>query len=469
MKTESLPCIVGIDFGTTSLSAVIIDIQNARIKKVLNYETNAYLPFPDEKKKEQSVPVLSDLFFKLLSEIKATPDINILCYGFTGQMHGIIGLDKHNHAVTNLITWQDRQGDEVFPDGTSVLDCIRKETGDDSLSNGYGVVSLYKLKRFDRRDDVSGFCTVPDYFARLLAQSSQSFMDPTMAHSMGLFDIGSNDWNRDAIKKAGLQELAFPEIISGMTVIGYTDDGQIPVVCGIGDNQASFLGSVRSKDESILLNVGTGAQLSFLVSKKELGVYAKYIDGYVTQLRPFDSDHYLVATSFINGGSAYKALFRFFREVGVQLFHIENIDDASLWENMEKTARACLNNNPLRVHPLLEAERGDTSAKGGICNLTLPVFHPGNLVCGFLEGLCAHYKTKYFPELESRVRYICGSGNGMKKNKLFAEMVESSFGKPLYLTAYNEEAAVGAAINAGIASKSIKDFRQSASLLSALR
>lgn len=447
------PCIVGFDFGTTSLSAIVINIENRKIEKELCYTTNAYLPFDDTRRKEQSLSVLSGLFHKMLGEIQAMKDIQILSYGFTGQMHGIIGLNSAQEAVTNLVTWQDKSGSMLLPSGKSILEEVQAcSVG--PLAEGYGIITLYKWINQEKRTDIAGFCTVADYFAAMLAENKPERMDATNAHSIGLFDTHTFEWDRAAIQRLNLEQICFPEITAGPQVMGYRrlENGNAPVVCAIGDNQASFLGSVINPSESILLNAGTGTQLSCLINKEDIGTYEKYADGFETQLRPYNEASYLLATSFINGGSVYKALFNFFKETGLALLDIKDIDEAALWKRMETAGQNIVNEEAqLQVSPLLDGQRKDLSQKGSISGLSVSNFHPGYLVAGFLKGLAEYYKSGYFPELEARTQYICGSGNGLKRNALFRTIIEKTFGCPLYTVSYNEEAAVGAALNGAMA------------------
>jgi hypothetical protein len=50
-------------------------------------------------------------------------------------------------------------------------------------------------------------------------------------------------------------------------------------VAALGDNQASFLGSVPVGRRVLLANVGTGAQVSFRIRPEELGEFARAADG----------------------------------------------------------------------------------------------------------------------------------------------------------------------------------------------
>ena len=148
----------------------------------------------------------------------------------------------------------------------------------------------------------------------------------------------------------------------------------------------------------------------------------------------------------------YKSLFNFFKEVGTVLLGVDEIDEAALWERMEKAGRQVADEeSALHVSPLLDGQRKDLSQRGTITGLSAADFHPHHFVAGFLKGLADYYKTGYFAELEARTRYICGSGNGLKRNALFRGIIEKSFGCPLYTVSYNEEAAVGAALNGALA------------------
>lgn len=447
-------CIVGFDFGTTSLSAVVINLKERKIEKELCYTTNAYLPFGDARIKEQSLDKLSTLFFRMLHEIKSLEGIRILSYGFTGQMHGIIGLDRQGKAVTNLVTWQDKSGSILLPDGICLREKVQSFTSN-ALADGYGIVTLYKWLYVDKLTNIAGFCTVADYFAALLADTMPESMNESNAHSVGIFDVHTSGWDRDAIRKLGMDSIRFPRISSGPQIVGYAD--HVPVLCAIGDNQASFLGSVTNPSEAILLNAGTGTQLSCLIKKEEVSIYEKYIDGFETQLRPYDKESFLLATSFINGGSVYKSLFNFFKEVGTNLLGLPSVDEDRLWKWMEESGRQVMDEtNPLQVSPLLDGQRKDLSRRGTIGNLAVSNFHPGHFVSGFLAGLSEYYMTGYFPELRERTRSICASGNGLKRNTLFRQWIEKTFGCSLYTVAYNEEAAVGAALNGAIGVEAIR-------------
>ena len=84
-----------------------------------------------------------------------------------------------------------------------------------------------------------------------------------MAASWGCFDLQRQEFLYEALKHAGVDTSYLPEVRKGHFLIGKTRDG-VPVMGSIGDNQASLFGSVRDLEDTVLLNVGTGSQISFV-------------------------------------------------------------------------------------------------------------------------------------------------------------------------------------------------------------
>ena len=73
--------------------------------------------------------------------------------------------------------------------------------------------------------------------------------------------------------------------------------------CTIGDNQASFLRSVRDKTAEMLVNVGTGSQFSVFTPH--------YLQADGLETRPMPGGGYLLAGASLCGGRAYALLEQF--------------------------------------------------------------------------------------------------------------------------------------------------------------
>ncbi|HOV70402.1 MAG TPA: FGGY family carbohydrate kinase, partial [Clostridia bacterium] len=208
----------------------------------------------------------------------------ITSIGITGQMHGILYIDSHGNPLSPLYIWQDGRGD--LPCGDSTYRKTLEDLTKCRLATGYGMVThFYNLKNNLVPANTSTFCTIHDYVAMKLAGKTCPVMDPTDAASLGLYDIQRNCFNMMAVKAAGINPELLPEVSPKAGVIGNTPDG-IPVSIAIGDNQASFLGSVPSIKSSILVNIGTGSQISLYTDK--------FIASTPCETRPFVDNGYLL-------------------------------------------------------------------------------------------------------------------------------------------------------------------------------
>lgn len=67
------------------------------------------------------------------------------------------------------------------------------------------------------------------------------------------------------MNKIRMDTIRLPEICEDMEVLGMYKD--IPVTVAIGDNQASFLGAAGSENNTLLVNMGTGGQISVLTDQ----------------------------------------------------------------------------------------------------------------------------------------------------------------------------------------------------------
>ena len=128
-----------------------------------------------------------------------------------------------------------------------------------------------------------------------------------MAASWGCFDLQRQEFLYEALKHAGVDTSYLPEVRKGHFLIGKTRDG-VPVMGSIGDNQASLFGSVRDLEDTVLLNVGTGSQISF--------VSEEFVEcGGSVELRPCTESSYILVGASLCGGRAYAMLEQFYREV----------------------------------------------------------------------------------------------------------------------------------------------------------
>jgi sedoheptulokinase len=433
--------LAGLDIGTTSISALVLDAATGVVAGVLTEANSTALPPEGPGQALQDPDAILAAAGRTLGRLlDAHPEVRGI--GVTGQMHGILYVDRAGRAASPLSTWQDGRGDLARPDGLTYAGFLSRETGQ-SLSTGMGLVSHYCNAREGRVPArAAALCTIADYVAMRLAGSKVPVMDATNAASLGCFDIERLEFRLDALRRVGVDGRLLPGVAVDYPPLGEMRPG-MPVFTALGDNQASFLGSVRELRGTALVNVGTGSQLSVWTAER---IEAPNIDA-----RPFPFDGFLGVGAALCGGRAY-ALLRDFFERTLRLFGAAA--GAVTWEAMNAVDESALQGGRLAVDTRFEGTRADPAVRGGVAGLGTDTFTPEHLVAGVREGIASelHGFHGCLPEgMRRGVVRLVGSGNAIRFNPALRRAFERRFGMPMAVPAHREEAAFGAALLAGIA------------------
>ena len=426
---------IGIDIGTTTISAVVIDIENKVQAEVFSIPHNSYVE--NSVYFEQSVSVIIDKAERVLDLIyKSYSDI--VSIGITGQMHGILYLNSDGEAVSNLINWQDKRADVPIKDSKTASQIIEQVTNE-SIATGYGITThYYNIMNGIVPQSAVGFCSIMDYLAMHICQIKEPLTHISVAASFGLFDIKKECFMYDKLALLGIDEVFLPRVTASNETVGSWKD--IPVCVAIGDNQASFLGSVKNNRESILVNIGTGSQISAVGEIEALG------DG--IEQRPLINGERLVCGSALCGGSAYAMIEEFFRSYITFLGLGESPQYGVINSLAEKAYKS--GERPLLVDTLFCGTRTDPMRRGSIENIELNNFTPPALILGIINGMCDEL-YKLYDAVHIRKSHIVASGGAVRRNGILRMVIEDKFGMTVSISSVKEEAATGAALFAAYA------------------
>ena len=419
--------IMGIDIGTTTISIVLLDPKSGGLTASETVSHQSFLTgrIPEEKIQdpERIWRIMKEKMDSLIHTYGLPAGI-----GITGQMHGMLYVDDRGNAVSPLYTWQDGSGNRPLKEGKSSADILAKKAGDSSA--GYGLATHYCLQLEGR---------VPQN-AQKMTTISCSLTEPEigmdMAASWGCFDLREKDFRYDALKQAGVDISYLPKVCRGHFTAGRTEEG-IPVMAAIGDNQASFFGSVDSLYDTVLINVGTGSQVSF--------ASREYVPCSGTvELRPFTEDGYILAGSPLCGGRAYAMLEQFYREVSGGGSYYD-----TMYEQAQDFIRQYGADAAWKVETVFSGTRSNPGKRGAITGIGVENFHPGAMTVGVIRGILEELYQQYAKMCEltgRKAKRLAGSGNGLRQNPLMQEMAQEMFGLKLEIPGYREEAARGAAL-----------------------
>lgn len=436
---------IGLDIGTTSVCGILYDIENGKQIKAITEANDTFIKSDETFKKLQDPVALVNKLCGIEARLEKEADGKVACIGITGQMHGIVYLNDKGEPISPLAIWQDGRGDQIYRDNKSYAEYLSELTGY-QLATGYGAVTYFydTINNLVPHEAVT-FCTIHDLAAITLSNSEKPLLHTSDAASLGLFDLRKSAFDTDAILKAGLNPKLFPNVTDGFKCIGKTASG-IPVSIAIGDNQASFIGSVADMQNAILINVGTGSQISAVVNAVP--------DNTKLDCRPLMQNDYIMAGSSLCGGRAYAILEKFFREVAsiVTGQEIESAYPAidKLMENYAETSE------PLMVDTTFCGTRNDPTRRATISGISIDNFTVGDMCNGFMKGIANELYEMYNsikPLLANEPTIMIGSGNGIRFNKQLCLKFQEMFGLNLVIPAHKEEAAFGAMLYCLVASE----------------
>lgn len=427
---------LGLDIGTTTISVVVYDDR----KGVLDARTvknDSFLTGQAWEKIQDPRRILEKAMESVTTMLARHPDTAAI--GATGQMHGVVYLDARGESVSPLYIWQDGRGDLPYDGQASWASHLTEVTGH-QVATGYGLVThAYNLAHGLVPEDAASLCTIHDYIAMKLAGRTRPMTDPTDAASLGFYDGPNGRFDPVALEKTGIDPALLPELITD-PCLGVGKLG-IPVYAGIGDNQASFLGATGGRTDALLVNMGTGSQIS---------VYSPaYLRTDTLETRPFPDGGWLLVGASLCGGRAYAMLENFFR----QTVKMVTGSDDSAYDAMNALldASGAVENYP-EITTLFQGTRKDPSLRGSVSGIGTENFTPLHFLHGFMHGMADELYAMYRGYLDlggqAPVAMI-GSGNGLRRNRHLCRIMEETFGCPLILSENNEEAACGAAIYAG--------------------
>lgn len=426
---------IGIDIGTTTISGVVFDTGEKRTLEARTVSNGSFIRTDREWERIQDAAVIAEKAETMLSELfRLHPDAAAI--GLTGQMHGILYTDGEGRAVSPLYTWQDGRGNLPDENGKSLADRVWESCGIKAAS-GYGLLThLYNSKKGLVPERAACLCTIADYVGMLFTGRKRALMHSSNAASIGFFDGRENCFRADVLEQLGMDLSLLPEVTDSFSLLG-TWQG-IPVAAGIGDNQASFLGSVGMRERTLLLNMGTGGQISVLSEQ--------YFEAPGIEARPFVKGKYLLVGSSLCGGRAYAILEHFLRSYVKEA----GAEDGPQYGVMERLAEKGMREQAgVKVCTTFKGTRVNPEQRGSITDITEDNFTPQALVYGVLEGMARELCDMYGLIRRGtgiRAENMVGSGNGLRKNPVLQEIFRRMFEAEFTLSACEEEAACGAAL-----------------------
>lgn len=445
---------VGMDIGTSSLKSVLFDPLGREIKKG-SYEYDIIVPSSGYAEEN---PL--DFYKGAIETLKSIKEDGIKGIGLSGQMHGLIMLDKDDNILYNAIIWCDnRTQDEVLEIEKFGREKIRKITGNYPMP-AFTLAKLLWVKknRGDIYQKINKIMLPKDYIRYMLTgEFSTEYSD---ASGMQMMDLKAEDYSKEILDFFGIDIKILPPIKKSNEISGFLKEdikkecglkGDIFVAGGGGDQACGALGSGIINDGDVSITLGSSGVV--FAPKSNISDISENM-----QIFHHIEDNKFHVMGVTNGcGNSLKWYRDFVRPLEKEEALKEGIDAYTyLTRDIDKINPGC---NGLIYLPYILGERSphiDTSATGSFIGLRFDT-NRSMIVRSIIEGISYSMKDCY-NLINSDPSEILITGGGAKNEK-WCSILSSVLNKKLYKITAQETPALGAAILAMVAGGEYKNVK----------
>ena len=441
--------LVAIDQGTTSTRVILFDTFG-KVKFISQQEFKQYFPkngWVEHNPNEIWKTTLTSLK-KVIQKAKKLNG-KILSIGITNQRETTVIWNKQNgKTIYNAIVWQDRRTQQYCKN-------LKKNNFENKIRNKTGLFidpyfsatkikwilnNVKNSKKLLKSNDLL-FGTIDTFLIWKLTKGQQHLTDTTNASRTMLFNINTNKWDKDILKKLKIPYKILPEVKNSADNFGNTSrkviGKEIPISAVLGDQQAAAVGQSCFQRGSIKSTYGTGAFVIMNTGSKKILSKNKLLTTICYTLKGKNT-YALEGSIFIAGA-------------GVQWLR----DKIKLIKNVyetEKIAKSKKNNNDVYVVPAFSgigAPYWRPDARGLITGLTRDSDWK-SLVRAVLESV-AYQSYDLFDSMKKdgiKPKIIKVDG-GMAANNWFSQFLSDIINLKVVRPKVLETTALGVALLAG--------------------
>ena len=464
--------VAAIDIGTSGCKSIILD-ERAAVVATATVEYPLYSPKPSWNEQEPSdwwMGVCESLKQVVSKAYISAEDIGVL--SLSGQMHGLVPLDKDGNVIRRAYLWNDSRCDKQC---TQIIQKLGGLDGLLALTNnnllpGYqgGKIVWLREEEPENFEKMTQALLPKDYIRYLL--TGDFVTEVSDASGTGFFDVKNRKWSEELLKKLDLPLSLFPKVVESDQITGELSAKAAeltglpkgtPVVGGGGDAVIQTTGMGLVEDGVLGLILGTAGIVAMGMSK-----YQDNVGGTLQFFCNNASDLYHVMGVQLAGGGSYQ----WFRNNLCQ----EEIKEAAQkgidpYEIMNAAASAVpAGSRKMLYLPYLSGERcpySDPNLKAAFIGLSQG-YGKAEMTRAVMEGVT--FGLRQIGEAMKRLSptdmsHIILSGGG-SSSPLWRQIVSDIFQLPVHtLEGSSEGGAYGAGLVGGIGVGMWKDLSEACS------
>lgn len=256
---------LGVDLGTSSIKILLSDDNG----KIIDSEATEYpISYPQEGWSEQNPDDWWEGFKTVALRMGKRHNLKMVqAMSFSGQMHGLVILDKNDKVIRPALLWND---------GRTVAECdfLNNVIGKENLISWTGNIALTGFTApkilWVKKNEPENFARISkimlpkDYIQYKI---SGNFASDVSDNSGTLyFDVKNKKWSAEMLEILGINENQLPSVHESVEIVGNVSEEveselglstSTKIVMGGGDQAMGAIGTGTIKSGQISISLGT--------------------------------------------------------------------------------------------------------------------------------------------------------------------------------------------------------------------
>jgi glycerol kinase len=257
--------ILAIDQGTHSTRAIVFDRRGkllAKAQQAVDLQVHSHTEI------EQDPQQLLDSMQQVLQDVLGDPAVNatqIVAAGLATQRSSVVAWHRNTGAALSpVLSWQDRRTEPLMASLEAHAQQVEQRTGL-RLSPHYGAGKLHWLLANSPAVSAAAeqgelLCgPLASYLLYHLLDGHPGLVDHANASRTLLWNLQERDWDEYMLGLFGVPRNVLPACRPICFDYGKTAFGNIPLGAVNGDQTAALYAQGQPPDNTIIVNIGTGA------------------------------------------------------------------------------------------------------------------------------------------------------------------------------------------------------------------
>lgn len=428
---------IGIDLGTSGVKLLLTQSGGEIVRTV----TRSYeLIIPKSSWSEQDPNAWLSQTLEGLNELIKGYEQEIKAISFSGQMHGLVILDKNDQVLRPAILWNDQRT-------TKEVDFLNQEVGISNLLKYTGNIALtgltapkilwVKNNEPEIFNQIEKIMLPKDYLAYMF--SGVFATDVSDVSGTLYYDVKNKVYSREILDILGVDIKQLPEVFESYEKIGVLNQNykkllniqnDVDIIIGGGDQAVGAIGVGIVENGKASISLGTSGVIFVASNDFKIDTMSHF------QSYCHANGHYHIMSVMLNAAGALK-------------WWSEKIFNQKDYPAFFKGVEQAKIDNDLYFLPYLSGERApinDPNAKGLLIGMDLS-HNKSDMDRAVIEGICFALKQSFekIKALGVHIPTVRITGGGAKSD-VWAQMIADILEVDVHTMKAEEGPALGAAM-----------------------